>query len=272
MSRLNKLPGIDTEGQTTRRNVLVGGGYAFLGMAGLGAILGDPDDDEGDNGAEATAAGDGDDDGGDDGSSNDAGGDANGDDTGDDDGETDPAEPDYGILDEWTFSGSGDAVESGLDIEDGLVVVEASHDGESNFQVELVGPERDHLFVNEIGPYEGATADSLDFGEYDVDVTADGSWELTVQLPHVNRGYDLPVTDDGDTPVVIGPYEFDGSHTMKASHEGESNFIIEVYPEMGRHELVVNEIGEYEGESTFRMDEPAWIAIEADGNWRIEVE
>lgn len=181
-------------------------------------------------------------------------------------------EPDYGTLETYEFAGSGDSVESGLDLEEGLIVIEATHDGESNFAVHLVGPDRDHLFVNEIGDYAGETAKSLEYGEYGLSVEADGDWEIEVRQPIVNRGYDLPAEESGAGDTLIGPYEFDGVHTLAATHDGKSNFAIHIYPETGRPDLVVNEIGAYEGESSVRFSEPAWVAIRADGEWTVAIE
>jgi len=58
-----------------------------------------------------------------------------------------------------SFSGSGAEVEARRPDRWGLTVVEATHtNGESNFQVSLVGGEFDDLFVNAIGEYDGETA------------------------------------------------------------------------------------------------------------------
>jgi hypothetical protein len=181
-------------------------------------------------------------------------------------------EPDYGNLQTHEFSGSGDSVESNIELEEGLIVIDATHDGSRNFIVHLIDQERDHLFVNEIGEYEGETADNLSYGEYDLSVDADGEWGIEIRQPYVNRGYNLPVEESGDGPTVIGPYEFDGIHTLTAEHDGESNFIIHIRPEVGHPELVVNDIGEYEGESSVRFSESGWIAIQADGDWSVSVE
>ena len=289
MGRINKLPGIDTEKNTTRRNVLIGGGYAFVGLAAVGTLV-DPEDEEAEdengdgaddddtepsgNGQETAPEEDDDTDvgGEDDGAGDQDETDQDEDDQDEADDEDEPAEPSYGTSDTYSFSGRGADVEPGLDLDGGLVVVEASHDGSSNFTVHLVGPDRDHLFVNEIGRYDGETADDLEFGEYALDVEADGSWEVEVRTPWVERGYDLPVDESGTGATLLGPYEFEGVQTLTATHDGSSNFIVQVLPEIGWGELVVNEIGSYDGSSTVRFDEPGWIAVEADGDWTIEVQ
>lgn len=57
MGRFDKLPGIDGE-NTTRRNVLVGTGYAFGGMVVLGSASSDDDDVSEDTTASADTGGD----------------------------------------------------------------------------------------------------------------------------------------------------------------------------------------------------------------------
>jgi len=82
-----------------------------------------------------------------------------------------------------------------------LTVVEATHtNGESNFQVSLVGGEFDDLFVNAIGEYDGETAALIDEGEYTLDVEADGDWEVEIRQPRAASGDSLPQSLEGDTP------------------------------------------------------------------------
>lgn len=171
------------------------------------------------------------------------------------------------------FAGSGEEVREGVDIEGGLTVVEATHSGESNFQVYLVGGEYDILFVNEIGSYDGETAELVEEGEYIMDISADGSWEITVRQPRSGDGETLPVSYSGNGPNVVGPVRFDGSGIASGSHDGESNFQVTIYPMTGSFgELVFNEIGSFEGEATYTADGIGWIEVVADGNWDIELE
>jgi len=174
-----------------------------------------------------------------------------------------------------SFSGSGAAVESGVSIEGGLTVVDTTHTGgSSNFQVSLVDDsEFDDNFVNEIGEYEGETADLIDGGEYMLDVEADGDWEIEIRQPRAASGDGLPQSLDSNQPTVSGPFDFTGSHVATGSHSGESNFAVHVYPDEGNFgELLFNEIGEYEGETTFNFDGVGWVAVQADGDWSIEIE
>lgn len=173
-----------------------------------------------------------------------------------------------------SFSGSGAEVEDGIDIVGGLTVVDADHDGESNFQVSLVDDgEFDDSFVNEIGEYSGETADLTDAGGYMLDVEADGDWSIEIRQPRAGSGDELPQSLSGNGPEVFGPLEFDGTHVADGEHSGESNFQAQVYPAEGSFgESLFNEIGDYSGETTFSFDGVGWVAVQADSDWSIGLE
>jgi len=114
-----------------------------------------------------------------------------------------------------------------------LTVVEATHtNGESNFQVSLVGGEFDDLFVNAIGEYDGETAALIDDeGEYTLDVEADGDWEVEIRQPRAASGDSLPQSL-GATP----PKSMDHSSSMGATSlpgataARRGDFQVHVYP------------------------------------------
>jgi hypothetical protein len=86
--------------------------------------------------------------------------------------------------------GNGDNVIRWLNLRKGQYVLTASHDGQSNFMVELLksdGSQTEYL-VNEIGAYSGQTliqvgSNLLDLkpGLYAFVVQADGHWEFTIE-------------------------------------------------------------------------------------------
>ncbi|WP_459191802.1 hypothetical protein [Halosimplex sp. J119] len=158
----------------------------------------------------------------------------------------------------------------------GLTIVEATHSGSQNFIVKLVPEEGefDTIVINHIGDYDGAAAELVDGGTYQLDVDADGDWDITLRQPRPQSGDSLPQSFDGDGPDVFGPFEFSGSsHTASGSHDGEQNFIVEVFPLEGiSPEVVFNEIGEFEGETTFRPADLGYVAVTADGSWTLEME
>lgn len=173
-----------------------------------------------------------------------------------------------------SFAGTGQTVERGIDIEGGLVVVEASHDGERNFQVSLEDDsDFGDGFINEIGEFDGAQAGLVDEGEYLLDVTADGSWEVTIRQPRSGQGEELPVSFAGSGPDVVGPVRFDDTGVATGEHTGDRNFQVRIYPMTGSWgEGVFNEIGEFEGETTYSFDGIGWVDINADGSWRLGFE
>lgn len=248
-----------------RRKVLLGSGVA------LSTILAGCSGDE-------TNEGNGNGNGNGNGDTDPNNGDENSDPENDDGSQEDDGEDDSESVDEpepQSFSGSGASVEQGVSIEGGLTVVDAMHTGgSSNFQVSLVNDsEYDDNFVNAIGEYDGASADLIDADEYMLDVEADGDWEIEIRQPRSASGDALPQSLGDDGPIVAGPFEFSGSHIASGSHSGESNFAAHVYPAEGSFgELVFNEIGEYEGETTFSFDGVGWVDVEADGDWTIEME
>ena len=173
------------------------------------------------------------------------------------------------------LSGDGDATHDGLEIRGGLTVVEAIHDGSSNFVVELAAADREYgqVFVNQTGGFEGTTAALIDGGTYQVDVDADGRWVLTVRQPRAASGEAMPVSLEETGYVVEGPYEFSGSHTASASKAADGKFIADVLlPADDVRETVFSEFGEFQTESTVRAEGVGWIAVQADGEWRLELE
>ena len=155
-----------------------------------------------------------------------------------------------------------------------LPVREATHDGESNFQVSLEDDsEFGENFINQIGSFDGAQAELVDEGEYLLDVNADGDWELTIRQPGAVEGEELPVSISGEGPRIFGAVEFEGTGVARAEHSGESNFQVSILPMEGRFgENVINGIGEWEGEQSYSFDEIGWIDINADGEWSVELD
>lgn len=175
---------------------------------------------------------------------------------------------------EQSFSGSGAEVRRDISIEGGLTVIEASHDGERNFQVSLEDDtDFGEIFINVIGGFDGAQANLVDEGEYILDVNADGNWDLTIRQPRAAEGDQLPVSISGEGPRVFGPIEFEGTGVATGEHDGESNFQVEILPMEGAFgEIVFNEIGAFDGETSYSFDGIGWIDINADGAWTLEFE
>jgi len=181
-------------------------------------------------------------------------------------------------IDPQTFSGTGSEVRDSIQIDGGITVVEAHHEQASefgsNFIVELVGDGRSgELFVNEIGTYDGTQAALVDAGEYILDVTAEGGWEIEIRQPRASSAPSPPANFEGDGPDVVGPLLFDGTGTVSGSHDGESNFIVEIVPTDGFVPTVVfNEIGSFSGETAYSVTGIGWVDVDADGEWSLTIE
>lgn len=173
-----------------------------------------------------------------------------------------------------SFSGNGQEVRQGVSIQGGLTVVRATHSGESNFQVSLANDsEFDDNFINAIGDFDGAQANLIEGGEYILDVNADGNWEIDLEQPRSGQGESLPTSFSGNGPGVVGPVQFAGTGVASGEHDGESNFQVELYPMAGSFaEIVFNEIGSFEGETSYSFDGIGWVDVNADGNWTVELE
>lgn len=285
MGRRHKLPGISKE-NTTRRNVLVGTGYTFGGVFLLGSISGEEDDP--DDTAEASPE----DEDSDDSTTEEQDDGAGEDETDSDASDTEDAdsEPQWSTLesvradeDLWdlghdSFSGSSNAVED-TSIAGAFTVFSYSHDGTENFIIEILndGGELERVAVNEIGEVDAVRGFGMGTGEYTLDITADGSWNIDVAepLPPDEEIHQVPADASGDTHDVVGPIELNGGETVYASHDGDENFIVQAWDEDATssfdQEIWVNEIGEYEGENVNQFSAIAWIAVQADGNWELEI-
>ena len=160
--------------------------------------------------------------------------------------------------------------------EDSPLVVAALHRGSSNFAVELVSPGSTELLVNEIGNYAGEVAFAdASAGRYRAKITADGSWTITFTQPvPTGRAKVVPGSFSGRGPRVVKMRaEDDLQPIVTVRHRGQSNFAVELhgYGDTQGTELLVNEIGNYEGE-TLVDDMPAGsylLAVTADGPWTV---
>lgn len=172
-----------------------------------------------------------------------------------------------------SFSGSGESVEQGIEIEGGLVVIDASHDGESNFQVSLVDEsEVGKNFINVRGRFDGSQAGLVDTGGYILEVNADGNWDITVRQPRSGQGEELPVKLTGSGPDVSSPILFTGTGFATGEHSGDDNFQVQIYPMSGSvGEVVFNEIGEFGGETAYSFNGVGWVDVNANGNWSVRM-
>ncbi|MFW6074427.1 MAG: hypothetical protein ACOC9Y_02460, partial [Chloroflexota bacterium] len=102
-----------------------------------------------------------------------------------------------------SFDGSGDSLTDPIDLQEGILILEASHDGGGNFIVEIVSTEtaESSLSINKIGTYEGIRGHPVESdpiigvgtGEHQLQVQADGNWSIEVRQPVWDSGDSIPV-------------------------------------------------------------------------------
>lgn len=199
------------------------------------------------------------------------------------DGEDDTDEEANGVLveggDSHSFDGSGPEVTPEIELRQGVLTVEFTHDGERNFRARMVNiegePWEDIQLLNVFRGTDGSSMMAVDGGLYRVDINADGDWTIDIDQPEIlaEDVEEAPFETSGSGWAWRGPFRAEGVSEVNATHDGERNFIAWTHDAGGNQSLLINEIGEYEGTNIFRPDEGAfWINIEADGNWSIEIE
>jgi hypothetical protein len=179
------------------------------------------------------------------------------------------------------FSGSGTDTTDNFELVGGATVVDFEHSGESNFIVDLLAVEgedaRDTGLVNQIGSVSGGTAVGVQPGTYRMNVDADGDWSITLAQPRDVDPASLPVEESGNGPTYIGPIEFEGVTEFTGSHSGDSNFIVQTVPlelddlGMAIGTVVFNETGDFEGQTSERIENVGYVNINADGEWSLEI-
>jgi hypothetical protein len=177
------------------------------------------------------------------------------------------------------LSGSSGGRTDPVTVEGGMVVVEATYGGRRGFQVTARDPSGENLqriLFNEVGEIEGHVwGGILPAGDWVFDVEAEGEWELRYRQPEIGDGGapGLPVTREGDERNGVFAVSLDGPARFEGTHEGRGNFVITasgVDDDATRE--VLNELGEWDGETTYEGSGPTWIYVDAGGAWRLTVD
>lgn len=192
--------------------------------------------------------------------------------------ETTTAQPTIMEPDPVEFSGTGQRVTDSIPIQGGFTAFHLTHTGQSNFIIELQDAstaEMRELLANEIGSWQGNIATGLAAGEYLLDVTADGNWTAEIRQPRPGEAdaHQLPIEVADAYPNYAGPIYFPGGTRILASYAGESNFIVQLLNAQGELvDLAFNEIGAFEGETTFAGEGYGWLQVKATGDWMVTLE
>jgi hypothetical protein len=163
-----------------------------------------------------------------------------------------------------TINGNGDETIQNISLPSPFSKVTLSHSGNSNFAVTAYFGNDQELLVNEIGTYKGstfiATTDSVD-----LDIDADGSWSGTIS----GVGKSPTATFSGKGDNVSGFFNPPTRGSWEISHQGTSNFVVWLHC-IGGSDLVVNEIGNYAGETIISFESgPCLWVVNADGTWSL---
>ena len=189
------------------------------------------------------------------------------------------------------LTGRGDTLTSVFNLGEGLLFIEATHGGSSNFIVQVLPEDGSpELSVNTIGSYSGRRGHAvsgnsiigLKPGPHRVEVKADGQWSLKIWQPGWSSGQQPPITQEGRGDWIIAPVQLDSGTTPASfTHNGGSNFIVSIVSIDGENtDLLINEIGAYEGTVAIRAQRAAFIGLEpgihviiiqADGDWTAQI-
>ena len=192
-----------------------------------------------------------------------------------------------------TLKGNGDSVSAKFELVAGIATFEMSHDGTSNFIVQLMSDsgETVDFLVNAIGQYSGTRAVGVQKdaimgakpGTHLLNIQADGSWNITIRQPRFNSAPGLPQNFSGKGDTVSPPFALnEGLATFRFTHDGNSNFIVQLMSESGETvDFLVNTIGTYEGSKAVGVKQGAifgpqpgihLLNISADGGWSVTIE
>ncbi|OLZ41562.1 hypothetical protein A6E15_11465 [Natrinema saccharevitans] len=217
------------------------------------------------------------------------GGDEN-DDAGEDTDDEDGSAEEDGSADESNereFSGTGSEALEDIGVEGGLTVVDATHEGDGEFQVRLIpgggeGSEDDAedasepestgtLFADSSGGYEGQTAWHMEGGTYQLSVVAGGDWTVTVREPRETTGETPPVSLEGTGNEVHGPFEFDGAHQPSGDYDGTEINVTILSTTREATQFVFHE-DSIENPTEFEFDGVGYVEIKSDGEWSVDIE
>jgi hypothetical protein len=176
-----------------------------------------------------------------------------------------------------SFSGEGMMVTDFIKVEEGLAVFNFTHDGDSNFIVNLLNEDGDVVsyLANEIGEYEGSIAEYVDQGNYVVRIDADGAWTMDFdQVNFDDSTSDTSFSGEGNSATQVFHVGTSGLKIFELNHSGDSNFIVHLLDSDG--DIVAylsNAIGDYEGTTAEYLEAGDYIMnVQADGEWDISIE
>lgn len=204
------------------------------------------------------------------------------------------------------FEGQGSTFTSRFDIVDGILYVKVSHQGSSDFAVQILtdwhlesltktgqlhsgtgSPRGSVASIDTIGPYDGVRAHQvsptqlfgLTPGTYLMQVAADGAWRVELTQPIWDSGDTPPFNWSGSGDDVKAPINLEqGTRSVNITHDGSSNFVVELVKADGTlAEKLVNITGPYDGSVEVKIHpiigltpDIYGLVITADGAWTVD--
>jgi len=163
------------------------------------------------------------------------------------------------------LKGSGQTATEKFRLPYPISVAHFTHNGSSNFIVEVFVGDAKDLLINTIGPYDGQrplAGEELMM----LSIIADGAW--TAHIEPIQSGGAPAFQGRGDkvsalfTPPATGAWEI--------THDGQDNFIVYCHC-AGGSDLIQNEIGDVSGSQVISFPKgPCFWEVRADGDWSLK--
>ncbi|WP_130647694.1 hypothetical protein [Methanofollis fontis] len=184
---------------------------------------------------------------------------------------------------ESVLSGTGNATRS-VDLIGELLLFDMTADGSGPFVVEISGQTIYDQVVHATAPYSGVQAvGTEENGTYQVNVTADGDWTISIAEPPQERAQEIPFTFSGAGDSVSTWIDLpEGNVTFSASCDGGEVFWVWLYNTSGA--IIMDPTNTYvqpfhyehcpfSGNATSTIPEAGnyLLNINSRGNWSISI-
>jgi hypothetical protein len=177
------------------------------------------------------------------------------------------------------LQGKGRQASEKFTLQQGLAVINTTHQGKSNYIAYLVNSEGEEVqsLFNHIGKYDATRGFEITKpGEYLLNVQADGNWTFNIQQPRPTTGESAPRTITG-TKTEVSPFLTlkKGLTVFKYGYQGDSRFSATLMDSTGRAvEQIVNTLKATNGSAPIKIEEEGiyFLNVNADANWQIDVQ
>ena len=177
------------------------------------------------------------------------------------------------------LEGKGQQTTKAFPLERGLAIIEAEHEGDSNFIVRLLDVNGREIgtLINQVGPFEGEIGFAVDrTGDCMLDVQASDDWNVRMSQPRPQQANSAPTKFEGKGYKTTPMVRLDrGVTTFKTNHKGQGTFKAQLMDKDGRPVgPVASSRGRHNG--TKPMVIPAdglyFLNISADGDWVVDIQ